>query len=218
MHSEWTTRRPPYPSCTGNSPAQRLSAWTRPRPTCNQDARLGKGAPSPQSGPPTHGRSSRNGTPRRGRCPAWGLYESTAMGRLDSGDSDWRLGLPPDHPGSQSNATAARRIGAGDGRRKDRNCASNPRGPLQHKDTPARKLPLSVPIITTPTRRSKLIDSEWRLPPDQPSASSQRPSARLTARNNDSEGCRTQEARIQPTAAAPQWTPRRGRCQSWIRH
>ena len=35
-------------------------------------ARLGTGAPSPQSGPPSHGRCSLNWTPRRGWCPARG--------------------------------------------------------------------------------------------------------------------------------------------------
>ncbi len=52
--------------------AQRLSAQAGPCPTCGQNARLGMGAPSPQSGPPTHERCFRKGTPRRGRCPARG--------------------------------------------------------------------------------------------------------------------------------------------------
>ncbi len=146
-----------------------------------------------------------------------GVYESTTKGRLNPADSDRRL--PPDHPGSQSDAAAARRMGAGDGRREDRECASEPRGPLPHEDVPARKLLLSVPLTTTPTRRPRLIDSDsmWRLPPDLSSASSQRPSARLTARNYDSEGCRTQEALTQPRLLLLKDTPAR-KVPSWIRH
>ncbi len=72
LRSEWTTRRPPYPSCTRRLSSPTTIGLNRTLPDVLQDAWLGKGAPSPQSGPPTHGRSSRNGTPRRGRCPARG--------------------------------------------------------------------------------------------------------------------------------------------------
>jgi hypothetical protein len=134
-----------------------------------------------------------------------GAHESTTKGRLSPADSDR---LPPrDHAGSQSDGAGARRIGAGDGRREDRECASQPRGPLPHEAIPGWNLPLSEPLAATPTRRPRRIDSDRRLAPDQSSASSQRPPARLAAGNDDSQGCRTLEARVQPTAAAPQGHP-----------
>ena len=134
MGSEWTTWRPPCLSCTRTLSSPTTLAQTGPCPTGSQNARLGKGAPSPQSGPPTHGRCSRNGTPLRGRCPARGPRVNP-KGRLNPADSE--RPLPPDHPGSQSDAAAARRIGAGGGRREYRECAGDPRD-CSHTWTPRR--------------------------------------------------------------------------------
>jgi hypothetical protein len=72
------------------------------------------------------------------------------------------------------------------------------RGPAPAHGHPGAETTSLGLLNTTPTRRPRLIDSDWRLPPDQSAASGQRPPARPTAWNNDSKGCRTQEARILP--------------------
>ena len=180
----------------------------RERRNQEQDARLGKGARARQAGHRPTGAAPATGLPGAEGAPL-GAHESTTKGRLSPADSDR---LPPrDHAGSQSDGAAARRIGAGDGRREDRECGRQARGPLPHEAIPGRNLPLSEPLAATPTRRPRRIDSDRRLAPDQSSASSQRPPARLAAGNGDSQGCRTQEARVQPTAAAPQGHPGAGR-------
>jgi hypothetical protein len=104
------------PSSRRGTPARRLGLETTARPACLLPAkhltcltqckgvRLGW-ALGPQGATPTHGRCSRNGSPRRGRChpraPQIDLDET-----LQLGDSDWRL--PPDQPiYPQSIASAA---------------------------------------------------------------------------------------------------------------
>ncbi len=130
MRSEWTTWRPPYPSCTRTlSKPNDYRLQTGPCPTCGQDARLGMGAPSPPSGPLTHGWCSRKGTPRRGRCPARGPRVSPRDAYPSDSDR-----LPPELPGSQSDASAARRMGSGGWRREYREWSGDPRD-RSHMDT-----------------------------------------------------------------------------------
>ncbi len=172
-------------------------------------ARLGMGAPSPQSGPPSHWRRSLYGTP-----PAWMVPHSGSTsqprGHLYPIDSDR---LPPERPGSQSDAVAARRYEAGAGRRKFRDYAGYPRGQLPYTDDPARtppfpKLPDSTPKAyrlgpeTTTLRRLLPVDALGLRP---------------NAWNNDSEGCRTQATRHLRTVLLPGDGPAR-EVPSWIRH
>jgi hypothetical protein len=107
----------------GDSPAQRLSARTGPCPTCGQDARLGKGGPEP----------AKRATNPRAVLPQWDPSArkvprsgptSQPKERLNPSVSDR---LPPELPGPQCDAAAARRIGAGGGRREYRECAGDPR-------------------------------------------------------------------------------------------
>jgi hypothetical protein len=130
-----------------------------------------RGAQSPPSGPPSHGRSSRNGTHRRGRCPARGLrvkYQGTPQPCRLGPATTTRLGpatiilapsLMPQLHDAKEQETG--------GMTED--APANHGDRSRTKDIPARKLPLSVPRTTTPTRRPRLIDSDRRLPPDQSS-------------------------------------------------
>ena len=192
----YCTRRLSSPTTIG--PDRTLPDVRSRRTTRKRGPRARKAGHQPTGVAPATGLPGAEGAPL-------GAHESTTKGRLSPADSDR---LPPrDHAGSQSDGAAARRIGAGDGRREDRECGRQARGPLPHEAIPGRNLPLSEPLAATPTRRPRRIDSDRRLAPDQSSASSQRPPARLAAGNDDSQGCRTQEARVQPTAAAPQGHP-----------
>ena len=174
---------------------------TGPCPTCGQDARLGTGAPSPQSGPPAHGGTPATGPLRRGRCPARGPRVNPRDASTPS-DSDR---LPPERPGSQSDAAAARHYGAGGGRRKFRDCVGNPRACS----------PRGQPGADTTSPGTARLDAQGlstRAGDYHPSsaASGQRPGARSNSWNNNSEGCRIQETRILPHGAAPRGRPGAG--------
>ena len=124
MRSEWTTWRPPYPSYTGSlsSPS---TIGSRPDPARRvvktHDSEWGPRAR--KAGHQTRGGCSRNGTPPARKVPRSGST-SQPMGRFNPSDSDR---LPPEQPGSQSDAAAARHYGAGGGRREYRECVGNPR-------------------------------------------------------------------------------------------
>jgi hypothetical protein len=96
LRSEWTTWRPPYPSCTGAYPALRLSAQDRTLPDVRsrRTARNGgtepaKRATNPRAVLPQRDPSARK-VPRSGPT-------SQLKGRLNPSDSDR---LPPKRPGS----------------------------------------------------------------------------------------------------------------------
>jgi hypothetical protein len=83
-----------------------------------------------------------------------GVHESeSTKGHLYPSDSDR---LPPERPGSQSDAAAARRYGAGTGRREFRDCVGT------HGACSRTRHHLSR---NCPTRRPRLIDPGRRLPP-----------------------------------------------------
>ena len=118
MRSEWTTWRPPYPSCTRilSKPIDyRLRPDPARRAVKTHDSEWGPRARQaghrPTSGAPAKGPLGAEGAPL-------GAHEST-QGTLQT----LRLG-----PASQSDAAAARHMGAGSGRREYRECAGDPRG------------------------------------------------------------------------------------------
>jgi hypothetical protein len=147
--------RPAYPAVP-DSPSPRLSARPDPARRAGATTRLGTGAPSSQSRPPSLGRCSLHGTPRRGLCLALGprVHQGTILPH----DSDRP---PPGEPGFQSDAAAARRHGSRSREAKVSGMRGYPRGQLHHTDDPAR----TPPLPELPDRRPRLIDTGWRLPP-----------------------------------------------------
>jgi hypothetical protein len=122
LRSEWTTWRSPYPSCTRGLSSPTTIGFDRTLPdvrsrctTRNGGPKPAKRATNPRAVPPQRDPPARK-VPRSGPT-------SQPKGRLNPLDSDR---LPPKQPGSQSDAAAARRIGAGGGRREYRECAGNP--------------------------------------------------------------------------------------------
>ncbi len=134
---------------------------------------------------------------------------SQPKGHLYPSDSDR---LPPERPGSQSDAAAARRHGAGTGRREFRDCVDT-HGACSRTRTTRRGYHLPG------TARLDAQGLSTRAGDYHPSsaASGQRPGARPNAWNNDSEGCRTQKTRILPTVLLPGDGPAR-EVPSWFRH
>ena len=96
LRSEWTTWRPPYPSCTGSSPAHRLSAQDRTLPDVWSKHTTWKGGPEPAKRATNPRRYSRNGIPSARKVPRSG-HTSQPEGRSHPSDSDR---LPPERPGS----------------------------------------------------------------------------------------------------------------------
>jgi hypothetical protein len=131
LRSEWTTWRPPYPSCTGAYPAHRLSAQDRTLPDVWSKRTTRNGGPEPAKRATNPRRYSRNGIPSARRVPRSGPT-SQPKGRSNPSDSDQ---LPPERPGSQSDAAAARHHGAGGGRREYRDCVGSPRACFRKRTT-----------------------------------------------------------------------------------
>ena len=140
----------------GSLQAQRQSAQTGPGPTCgkrttrNGGLELAKRATDPRVVLPPRGPLGAESTPL-------GAHESTKERRTSS----TRTGTLLKPPGSQSNAAAARHHRAGGGRREFRDCVGIPRACSRTRTT-RRGNHLSR---NRPTRRPRLIDSGWRLPP-----------------------------------------------------
>ena len=207
MRSEWTTWRPPYPSCTRTLSSPTTLAQTGPCPTGSQNARLGKGAPSPQSGPPTHGWCSRNGTPRRGRCPARG----PRVNPRDASNPTTRTGHLPTYLAPslmpQLHDTWEQEAGG----KNTEECVGDPRGPVPTHGRPGAETtsPRISQYDSDSTPKAYRLGLETTTRPVNRFRSM--PGARPTAWNNDSEGCRTHEARTSPHGCCSSGTPRRGR-------
>jgi hypothetical protein len=157
LRSEWTTWRLAYPSCTGAYPAHRPQAHDRTLPNVLERCTTRNGGPEPAKWATT----SRAVLPRRDppamTVPCSGPT-SQLKGHLYPFDSDR---LPPGRPGSQSDAAAARRYGAGAGGREFPDCVGT-HGASSSTRTTRRGHHLSR---NCPTRRPRLIDSGRRLPP-----------------------------------------------------
>ena len=157
MRSEWTTWRPPYPSCTRRRSSPTTIGSDRTLPDVRSKRTTRNGGPEP----------AKRATNPRAVLPQWDPSArkvlrsgptSQPKGRPNPSDSDR---LPPERPGSQSDAAAARHHGAGGGRREYRECVYSPRACSRTRTT-RRGTHLSR---NYPTRRPRLIDSGWRLPP-----------------------------------------------------
>jgi hypothetical protein len=163
LRSEWTTWRPPYPSCIWILSSPTTIGSDRTLPDVRSKRTTRNGGPEP----------AKRATDPRAVLPQW---DPSAWKVPRSGPTSQpkgrstlstRTGTLPGYlaeAGSQSDATAARRIGAGGGRRQCRECAGDPRD-RSHMDTRRGIPPLPALLNTTPIRRPRLIDSEWRLPP-----------------------------------------------------
>ena len=119
------------------------------------NARLRTGGPSPQRGPPSHGRCSLNGTPRRGRCPARGP-------RVNQGTPlPFRLGP------ATSRATwlpvlcrSCTTLWSRSREAKVSGLRGHPRGQLPYTDDPARTPPGPFPELPDSTPKAYRLGLE----------------------------------------------------------
>jgi hypothetical protein len=88
LRSEWTTRRLPNPRCTRKLSSPTTIGLNRNLPDVQPRRTTRKrGDQSLQSGPPTRGRCSRNGTPRRGQPR--GTPQPCRLGPVTTTQSSW---------------------------------------------------------------------------------------------------------------------------------
>ena len=170
--------------------AQRLSAQTGPGPTCDKRTTRNGGLELTKR-TPIHEWCFPKRTLGAESAPL-GAHESTK----EQPTSSTRTGTLLKQPGSQSDAAAARRRGAGGGRPSAGSALVTR---IARHGHPAWQPSLPHHSSTTLIRRPRLIDSEKRLPSASRRFRTQ-PQGSTNAWNFDSDKCRTQEARTQPRA------------------
>jgi hypothetical protein len=193
LRSEWTRRRSPCPSCTRRLSSPTTIGFDRTLPAVRSNARLGMGAPSPPSGPPTHGRCTRNGTPRRGRCPARG----PRVNPRDALTLSTRTGCLPNH------LAPSRMPQLHDAWEQEAGGESTKSAPATRGTAPSHGHPgaeTETASLSTTHHDSDSTPKAYRLGLETATRPvgcfRSTPTARPTAWNNDSEGCRTQEPRL----------------------